>query len=79
MIKTFLCRKVIPFHSTGGDKCCNVSKYDGCRSAILKCMFGGRGGGDSGIGCFVMVMVIVMGFLKQTAKAKNILVFIWLV
>ena len=36
--------------------------------------------GDGGIMMVVlMVMVMVMGFLKQTPKAQNILVFIWLV
>ena len=32
--------------------------------------------GDGGI---LVVVVMVMGFLKRTPKAKNILVFIWLV
>ena len=35
---------------------------------------------DGGIMVIVlMVMVMVMGFLKRTPKAQNILVFIWLV
>ena len=79
--------------SGSGEKCFKSGKCYSCGSAILKCMFGGRGGGGSGIGWFVVVVAGMVryywwswhiggsgdGFSLSGHPKPKISLFIWLV